>query len=148
MVLKGAAEQQWVTRCEQETCLLGQQIAATLTAPAVVLLHGPLGAGKTVLTRGLAIGLGLENPDEVRSPSFTLVNDYQGRCRIHHLDLYRLEGRRDLEGIGIEEILADCAVVVVEWGEKLLPPPRGALHIWIEDLGDDRRRITTAGVTA
>lgn len=133
--------QQWTTGSEEETIEVGRAIGRQLDPPAVLLLEGPLGAGKTVLARGLADGLGVADVDEVHSPTFTLVNQYQGRHRIYHLDLYRLENSRDFQSIGMDEILGASAVVLIEWGDKLQPAPAGALQLRIEDLGGDSRRI-------
>jgi tRNA threonylcarbamoyladenosine biosynthesis protein TsaE len=108
---------------------LGRRLGAQVTGRAVFLLEGELGAGKTVFTRGLVTGLG-GNPDDVSSPTFTLVNRYEhGRLRVYHLDLYRAESAGDLEGLGIEEILGEEAVVVVEWAEKLAWRPGGAVTV-------------------
>ncbi len=118
-----------VTASADETEELGRRLGAQVTGRAVFLLEGELGAGKTVFTRGLVTGLG-GNPDDVSSPTFTLVNRYEhGRLRVYHLDLYRAESAGDLEGLGIEEILGEEAVVVVEWAEKLAWRPGGAVTV-------------------
>ncbi|MGH9340121.1 MAG: tRNA (adenosine(37)-N6)-threonylcarbamoyltransferase complex ATPase subunit type 1 TsaE [Acidobacteriota bacterium] len=105
---------------EEETLLIGKEIGRRLVPPRVVLLYGELGAGKTVLTRGLVEGLDVQNPAVVHSPTFTLVNQYaEAKGVIYHLDLYRLETTRDLYSIGIEDILASPSIVIVEWAEKL-----------------------------
>lgn len=109
------------SKSEQETFRIGEKIGKNLRPPRVVLLYGELGSGKTVLVRGLVHGLGVKDLSLVRSPSFTLVNQYTGKeGTIYHLDFYRLEGLRDLYSIGLEEILASPAIVVIEWAEKLL----------------------------
>lgn len=135
-------EERLVTRGERETCDAGTRVAARLRAGDVVLLTGPLGTGKTVLARGLAAGLGVP-PEEVRSPTFTLVNPYQGRVKVYHLDLYRIEKPSDLDELGLEEILGGDGVAVVEWGERLgrWLPPR-CLAITIEDRGGSERLVT------
>jgi tRNA threonylcarbamoyladenosine biosynthesis protein TsaE len=130
-----------VTRSETETFDAGVRVAARLEVGDVVLLSGPLGAGKTVLARGLAAGLGVA-PGEVRSPTFTLVNPYRGRVPVYHLDLYRIEKPSDLDELGLEEILGGDGVAVVEWGERLgrwLPPRR--LLITVEDRGGSERLL-------
>jgi tRNA threonylcarbamoyladenosine biosynthesis protein TsaE len=87
----------------------------------VILLYGELGSGKTALVRGLAEGLGVTDPSLVRSPSYTLVNEYPCKnSTLYHLDFYRLDSLRDFYSIGLEEILANHAVVIIEWAEKLL----------------------------
>ena len=130
------------SRSEQETLHIGENIGRTLHAPQVVLLYGDLGSGKTVLARGLSRGLGVEDTSVVRSPSFTLVNQYQGReSPVYHVDLYRLDTLGDLYSIGLEEILTTRSVVIVEWSEKLTMDPSNALriHIRVDPETDVRR---------
>ena len=108
------------TRSVAGTLALGEIITELLPAPKLVVLRGELGAGKTTLVKGMAAALGAANAEEVTSPTFTLVHEYQGKkVRLFHLDLYRLETEQELEGIGLWE-MADAAdaLVVVEWGEK------------------------------
>ena len=126
---------------EEETRRIGFRLGETLQPPRVVLLSGELGAGKTVFTQALAAGLEVEDLTLVRSPSFTLINEYpSARGRIYHVDLYRLEGADDFHSIGIEEILEREAVVIIEWGEKLdLPvddPVR--IRILVDPATDER----------
>jgi tRNA threonylcarbamoyladenosine biosynthesis protein TsaE len=117
---------------------LGAALAPALGAGDVLALSGPLGAGKTRFVAGVARGLGVAS--RVRSPSFTLVNEYAGRVRLAHLDLYRLEGP-DAERLGLEE-LAERAALVVEWGERLPAPwRREALHVAIAPGAGDARRF-------
>ncbi len=126
------------TRSEEETLALGFRIAAVLEVPGVVLLTGPLGAGKTVVARGIAKGLGIRDSSRVHSPSFKLVNVYHGDCRIYHVDLYRLDKTRDVDSIGLEEFLGLDGLTLVEWGERLKPVP-GAVTIEIKPGGENRR---------
>ena len=126
---------------EEETRRIGLRLGETLYPPQVVLLSGELGAGKTVLTQALAAGLEVEDLSLVRSPSFTLINEYpSARGRIYHVDLYRLEGADDFHSIGIEEILEREAVVIIEWGEKLDVPVDGPIRIRIlvDPVSDER----------
>ena len=107
------------TRSEAGTLALGELMTELLPAPKLVVLRGELGMGKTTLVKGMAAALGA-SADEVTSPTFTLVHEYVGRkTRLVHIDLYRLEGERELEGLGLWE-LADRpdALVVVEWGDR------------------------------
>jgi tRNA threonylcarbamoyladenosine biosynthesis protein TsaE len=130
-----------LSRSPEETQKIGMEIARSLPIPGVVLLRGSLGSGKTTLTRGIAMGLGLSDPSMVNSPSFTLVNIYQASCPIYHVDLYRLEGNRDLYSIGIDEFLGTAGVTIVEWSEKLSSRILGAVEVEIEDAGGDQRML-------
>ena len=126
---------------EEETRSIGLKLGEMLQPPRVVLLSGELGAGKTVLTQAMAAGLEVEDLSLVRSPSFTLINEYpSARGRVYHVDLYRLEGADDFHSIGLEEILDREAVVIIEWGEKLdLPvddPVR--VRILVDPVSDER----------
>jgi tRNA threonylcarbamoyladenosine biosynthesis protein TsaE len=107
-----------LSHSEAETFLLAEKIARSFTGQEVVLLIGELGAGKTIFAKGLAAGLGVNDTDQVTSPSYTILNIYQGKYPIFHFDLYRLESDAEIEGLGWEDYL-DRGVVVVEWGEKI-----------------------------
>lgn len=100
-----------------ETVAEGERIARRLAPGSVVLLIGPLGAGKTTLAKGIARGLGVT--EEVISPTYTIVSEYQGRLPLHHVDLYRIEGREQIENLGLDDFLWGDGVSLVEWGEKL-----------------------------
>jgi len=132
---------------EQETFEAGRLFGRSLPIPAVVLLRGELGSGKTVFVRGVCAALGVSQR-AVRSPSFTLVNEYAGRVPVYHIDLYRLHGRADLDSIGLEEILAAAAVILVEWAERLEEPPEGAWSVTLTHQGADRREIQIAAPSA
>lgn len=131
------------TGSEEETEALARRAAAHLGPGTFVLLYGDLGAGKTVFVRGLAAGLGTP-PEEVNSPTFTLVQEYRGRLTVQHVDLYRVDSPGEVEDLGLDELAAGGAVVVVEWAERLPVAPPGAVHVHIEDLGGERRRIRLA----
>jgi tRNA threonylcarbamoyladenosine biosynthesis protein TsaE len=107
------------TRSERGTIALGETLAEMLPAPRLVVLRGDLGMGKTTLVKGIAAALGAP-ADDVCSPTFTLVQEYKGKkTRLIHLDLYRLDTERELEGLGLWEMAdAPDALVLVEWGEK------------------------------
>jgi tRNA threonylcarbamoyladenosine biosynthesis protein TsaE len=128
-----------ITESEQATTDAGASLARTLEPGAVVLLEGELGAGKTAFVRGLAMGLGAPGED-VSSPTFTLVQEYRGRMPFLHADLYRISGA-EVDDLGLDELGRD-GVVAIEWAEKLVRRPAGAVEVSIEDLGGDRRRIT------
>ena len=133
----------FITQSAEETFELAYQIGEAINESAVFLLQGDLGAGKTVFAKGIAAGLDID-PAEVNSPTFTLVNQHEGRRRLYHLDLYRLEGSPDeLLELGLEEMLGDQnAVVLIEWPERMgaqaIP---NACRVAINDLGGDRRQI-------
>lgn len=142
---ESVASGEWVSESPEETFALGQEVGARLLGGEILLLHGPLGAGKTVFVKGLADALGI-NADEVTSPSFTLVNPYtEGRLTLYHLDLYRLdEGASAAHAVDLDELLADeRAVVVIEWAERmgLYPLPPTVWHVRIEGDGEDPRGV-------
>lgn len=123
-----------------ETHNAGRALAQSLTPGDLVIITGDLGAGKTTLVKGICEGLGA-NPREARSPTFTLVNEYQGAIPIRHADLYRVESSRGLETTGLFDGQFE-GVTLVEWGERLSAPIRaGAIIIRIEELGESQRRI-------
>lgn len=130
---------EYLTRSEAESAGVATQLAEELTAGCFVLLYGDLGAGKTAFVRGLAEGLGID-PGDVSSPTFTLVQDYRGRLRLFHVDLYRVDKSIDVEELALDD-LADQGVVAVEWAERLVARPERAVDVRIEDLGGDTRRI-------
>ncbi|MEO7029772.1 MAG: tRNA (adenosine(37)-N6)-threonylcarbamoyltransferase complex ATPase subunit type 1 TsaE [Acidobacteriaceae bacterium] len=115
-----AREKRLRTRSAAGTLALGEMLTELLSAPKLVVLRGELGAGKTTLVKGMAAALGAATADDVTSPTFTLVHEYQGRkVRLYHLDLYRLENEHEVEGLGLWEMVdAPGALVIVEWGDK------------------------------
>ncbi len=127
---------------EEETFDMGRVLGRGLRGGELVLLEGDLGLGKTVFARGIAAGIGAP-PEDVSSPSFTLVQEYHGgRVPMFHVDLYRIDDPEGIGTLGLEEILSAGGVVVVEWGEKL--PPflrRGAISVRLHDAGEGSRRI-------
>jgi tRNA threonylcarbamoyladenosine biosynthesis protein TsaE len=128
------------TSSEAETISLGEQLARALPRKRVVLLIGNLGAGKTTLAKGIVHGLGAAPPEEVSSPTFTLIHEYGPR--VYHIDLYRLDEPREVETLGLDELFGREAVVLIEWGERfpdLLPPDR--TEIRIRALPNDEREI-------
>ncbi|HWO01571.1 MAG TPA: tRNA (adenosine(37)-N6)-threonylcarbamoyltransferase complex ATPase subunit type 1 TsaE [Blastocatellia bacterium] len=133
-------EGEFNTHSAAETFDLGSRVAEQLSGRAVLLLKGDLGAGKTVFAKGIAAGLGIDS-SEVTSPSFTLINVHDGRLRLYHVDLYRLESATRLD-LGLDEILEDeNGVVVVEWAERLGFVPEGAVEVELSYVSDSERRI-------
>ena len=134
---------QFQTRSEEETIQLGREIAARLPSRAVVLLIGNLGAGKTTLAKGIVSGLGAAEPDDVTSPTFTLIHEYGGR--VYHIDLYRLDRAEEVARLGLEEIFDRDAVVLIEWGERfpqLMPADRIEIRMEQSKAG---RQISYSG---
>jgi tRNA threonylcarbamoyladenosine biosynthesis protein TsaE len=131
-----------ISTSEEETYKFASDLAKSLPIPAHVLLYGDLGAGKTVFAKGLAEGFGVTDVDEVSSPTFTLINQYSGRVKIYHIDLYRIETGK-LDGLGLEEIFDDPnAAVIIEWAERLgsFETP-GALKVFLAYVDNHSRRI-------
>ena len=135
---------EWISNSAAETFDRGEGIGRLLIGGEILLLSGPLGAGKTIFVKGLARALGLD-PEEVTSPSFTLVNPYHGRLALFHIDLYRLdEGASAAHAVDLDELLLDeSAVMVIEWAERLsaYPLPSKRWRITISGDGDEPRRI-------
>lgn len=136
---------EWQSRDAGETFALGKQIGVQLSGGEILLLDGPLGAGKTVFVKGLASALGID-PEAVTSPSFTLVNPYAARLTLFHIDLYRLDkGVAAAHAVDLEELLTDeRAVVVIEWAERLgqYPLPTNVWRIGIAGDGEEPRKIS------
>jgi tRNA threonylcarbamoyladenosine biosynthesis protein TsaE len=126
---------------------LGARLAGELPARGVVLLIGNLGAGKTMLAKGIVSGLGAASAEEVSSPTFTLIHEYgcggpDGEPRVYHIDLYRLDEAREVATLGLDEIFAREALVLIEWGERFPQlMPAGRVEIRLRDAGGDEREI-------
>jgi tRNA threonylcarbamoyladenosine biosynthesis protein TsaE len=123
---------------EAETSALGRTLSRTLRPGDVVLLSGPLGAGKTAFVRGLAEGLGCD-PEDVSSPTFTIVQEYGGRIRLQHVDLYRL-APHEVDDLALEDLMAD-AVMAVEWPDRWWRAPAEAIPVSFEITGEHDRQI-------
>ena len=133
------------TDSEQETKELGVRLGRSVPSGTVVSLQGPLGAGKTVIAKGIAEALQIN--EAIVSPTFTLVQEYVGTMPLHHMDLYRLHGIDDFSGIGGEELLYSDGITLIEWSEKIediLPPGTVRVKIAIGDNGS--RDIMISGV--
>ncbi|MBI3684340.1 MAG: tRNA (adenosine(37)-N6)-threonylcarbamoyltransferase complex ATPase subunit type 1 TsaE [Acidobacteria bacterium] len=135
----------YTTSSEEETIALGEKLARRLPVKAAVVLSGELGTGKTTLAKGIVKGLGAAEPEEVSSPTFTLIHEYGNPVRVYHVDLYRLDEPRQVATLGLEEIFEREAVVLVEWGEKFprfMPEERIVVRLEVEG---DRRTIRFEG---
>jgi len=131
------------TSSEEQTIALGEEIARGLKPPAVVLLIGELGSGKTTIAKGLVRGLGAAAPEDVSSPTFTLIHEYGERPKVYHIDLYRLERASEVLALGIDDLMDGDAVLLVEWGERfpsLWPPERIEIHL--SPLDEQVREVT------
>jgi tRNA threonylcarbamoyladenosine biosynthesis protein TsaE len=132
-----------VTRGAEETIQMGREIGAALTVPALILLSGDLGAGKTTLTKGIVSGLGAAREEDVTSPTFTLVHKYEGAARVYHVDLYRIVSFQDFETLGLEDVFNERAVVIIEWSEKIeLGSDWPTTRIHLEHVDEETRRIS------
>ncbi|HEV2835718.1 MAG TPA: tRNA (adenosine(37)-N6)-threonylcarbamoyltransferase complex ATPase subunit type 1 TsaE [Pyrinomonadaceae bacterium] len=138
------SESEFTSSSPEQTFNYGHQIGARLEGGEILLLSGPLGAGKTIFVKGICTSLGIDE-EEVTSPSFTLVNPYAGRLQLYHLDLYRLdEGASAAHAVDLDELLTDQrAVIVIEWAERMgnYPLPSNVWHIDISGDGDSPRHI-------
>lgn len=129
------------TECAEETSKIGEQLGRLLVKGSIVCLSGDLGAGKTAFTKGIAAGLGVT--DYVTSPTYTIINEYEGRLPVYHFDVYRLNDVEEMHELGYEEYFFGDGVVVVEWADivkEVIPRER----LWITILntrGDDTREI-------
>ena len=140
-----SAVSKWETRSAEETIELGRKIAAQLPRRAVVLLIGNLGAGKTTLAKGIIAGLRAAEPEDVSSPTFTLVHEYS--ARVYHIDLYRLDAAEQVSTLGLDEILDREAAVLIEWGERfpqLMPEPR--IEIRLSASGEESREVVISRI--
>ena len=139
---------EFTTTSGVDTIEVGRKLASLLVPPQLLILRGDLGTGKTTLVKGIAQALDAAETDEVTSPTFTLIHEYDGTreglpVKLFHLDVYRLEGERQLESLGLDELLTPNALVLVEWGEKFKSIRKKATgEIAISSAGGDARKIT------
>jgi tRNA threonylcarbamoyladenosine biosynthesis protein TsaE len=132
-----------ITHSAEETIAWGRKLAERLNPPVLVMLAGELGSGKTTLTKGIVAGLEAGTEEEVTSPTFTLIHEYGPGKRVFHGDLYRVESFHDFETLGLEDVFAEPAIVILEWSEKFpLKAPWPQLRVRLEHMGGDNRRIT------
>ena len=132
-----------ITHSAEETMAWGKEFASRLHLPVLVLLTGELGSGKTTLTKGIVAGLRAASEEEVTSPTFTLVHVYGNAKKVYHADLYRIESFHDFETLGLEDLFASPAVVILEWSERFpLKSFWPQTLVRLEHLGGDARRIS------
>jgi tRNA threonylcarbamoyladenosine biosynthesis protein TsaE len=131
------------TRSAEETTAFGRTLTRLLAPPKLVLLRGDLGAGKTTLVKGIASGFDAASEQDVTSPTFTLVHEYRGPyANLYHIDLYRVDTPRQLETLGLDDLLAPDSVLLIEWGEKFARFVRDRdVEITLERVGENDRKI-------
>ncbi len=137
------SEREVLTHSAEETIALGRTLADALRPPKVVLLRGDLGAGKTTLVKGIAEAFDAAEEEDVTSPTFTLVHEYRGpRATLYHIDLYRIDTERELETLGLDDMMDDNNVLLIEWGEKFSRFADGRdVEIAIERISEEERKI-------
>jgi tRNA threonylcarbamoyladenosine biosynthesis protein TsaE len=139
---------EFTTQSGADTIEVGRKLVELMKPPQLLLLRGDLGTGKTTLVKGIAQALDAAEPDEVTSPTFTLLHEYEGTLhgkpvKLYHIDVYRLEGERQLETLGLDELLTSDALVLIEWGDKFKSIRKKATgEIAITSAGGDARKIS------
>jgi tRNA threonylcarbamoyladenosine biosynthesis protein TsaE len=138
-----AEAREFTSRSAEETVALGRTLAAEISAPKLILLRGNLGAGKTTLIKGIAAGFGAATEDEVTSPTFTLVHEYRGpNVTLYHIDLYRVDTQRELETLGLDDLMTENSILLIEWGEKFERfRDERDMEMAFERIGENERRI-------
>ena len=134
---------EFTTKSPEETIALGRELASLLTPPKLVVLRGDLGAGKTTLVKGIAEGFSAASQEDVTSPTFTLIHEYRGRsATLYHIDLYRVDTQRELETLGLDDLISEHSILLIEWGEKFerLQNERD-VEIVLERVSENERRI-------
>jgi tRNA threonylcarbamoyladenosine biosynthesis protein TsaE len=133
----------YTTNSPEETIALGRELASLLVPPKIVVLRGDLGAGKTTLVKGIAEGFKAASHDDVTSPTFTLIHEYRGPAAIvYHIDLYRIDTQRELETLGLDDLMTDNSVLLIEWGEKFPRFERERdVEIALKRVSENQRRI-------
>lgn len=142
-----ALRREITTHSAEETIGFGRTLAELLTPPKLVLLRGDLGAGKTTLVKGIAAAFEAASEEDVTSPTFTLIHEYQGpRANLYHIDLYRIDTQRELDTLALDDLRSDESILLIEWGEKF---PRFVrerdVEISLEREGESGRRIRING---
>ena len=132
----------YLSNSDIETVNIGKRLGLILSGGDVVALSGVLGSGKTWFTKGIGLGVGVDPDEVIVSPSFSIVNEYEGRCLLYHMDLYRLDSYSDIISAGLDDYFNDQSVVVVEWPERCPDMlPSGYINVRIEILGENERSL-------
>jgi len=134
----------FTTKSAEETIALGRELVPLLTPPKIVLLRGDLGAGKTTLVKGIALGFQAASEEDVTSPTFTLAHEYRAQsATLYHIDLYRVDTPRELETLGLDDLVGENSVLLIEWGEKFARFERERnVEIGLERVAENERRVT------
>ncbi|MCU1286999.1 MAG: TsaE protein required for threonylcarbamoyladenosine t(6)A37 formation in tRNA [Acidobacteriales bacterium] len=137
-------EKTTITKSAEETIEFGRELKPLLSPPKIVLLRGDLGAGKTTMVKGIAEALGAAAQEDVTSPTFTLVHEYRGPgVMVYHIDLYRIDTLRELETLGLDDLVDNNSVLLIEWGEKFERFRRDRdVEIAIQRVSENERRIS------
>ena len=134
---------EYTTKSAEETIALGRELAPLLAPPKLVLLRGNLGAGKTTIVKGIAQGFEAAEEEDVTSPTFTLIHEYRGpKATLYHVDLYRVDTQRELETLGLDDLVSENSVLLIEWGEKFARFKKERdVEIGLERAGENERKI-------
>lgn len=137
------ATQEFTTHSAEETIALGRKLSEFLNPPKLAILRGDLGAGKTTLVKGIAEGLQAASAEDVTSPTFTLVHEYRGpQASLYHIDLYRIDTPRELETLGLDDLMGEGSVLLLEWGDKFSRFQRERdVEIVLERISENERRV-------
>lgn len=136
-----------LTKSAEETIELGKSIGTKLKPGAIVAFYGELGSGKTTMIKGICLGLGVEEQTIVKSPSFIMVNEYQGKWPIYHIDLYRIKNLQEILSIGFDEYLNAKGICLIEWAEKIENElPINIIKVELEVLSAFERKVKVSGL--
>jgi len=134
---------EFITHSPEQTIALGRSLAGMLAPPKIVVLRGDLGAGKTTLVKGIAEAFHAAAEEDVTSPTFTLIHEYRGpEAQLYHIDLYRVDTPRQLETLGLDDLIAENSILLIEWGEKFARFERECdVEISLERVTENERRV-------
>jgi tRNA threonylcarbamoyladenosine biosynthesis protein TsaE len=134
---------EFTTKSAEETIALGRELVSMLVPPKLVVLRGDLGAGKTTLVKGIAEAFQAASEEDVTSPTFTLIHEYRGpSVAVYHIDLYRVDTQRELETLGLDDLMSENSVLLIEWGEKFARFEQDRdVEIALERVSENERRV-------